>query len=221
MGTVRDVYEQYKIMPNLQLHQLRVAAVGKYVCSTFRIPIEEDVVVLTGLFHDMGNIIKSDFDAFPDMFKELQEKGIPYWKQVKSEFLNTYGDDEHAATVAIAKEIGLPSRVIAVMDGIGFHHIDEIIAETTYERKLAEYSDGRVGPYGVLSLRDRLDDSKKRYKDRLQKRHINADDHYLALAQSFDVLEKQIMNSADFQPHDLTDAVIAPIMAELWDYTIG
>ena len=148
-------------------------------------------------------------------------KGIPYWKQVKAEFLTSYGNDEHQATIVIAQEVGLPSGVITVMGGIGFHLIREIIAETSFERKVAEYSDGRVGPYGVLSLSDRLDDSKKRYKDRLQKRHLNVDDHYSALAQSFDVLEKQILSNADCELDDLTDAAIAPIIAELWDYTIS
>ena len=33
MRSTRDIYDEYRIPPWLQLHQLRVAAVGKMVCE--------------------------------------------------------------------------------------------------------------------------------------------------------------------------------------------
>ena len=41
-------------MPGLQLHQLRVAAVGKLICEHLKKPVRTKDVVVACLFHDMG-----------------------------------------------------------------------------------------------------------------------------------------------------------------------
>ena len=60
MKTPREIYTAYKIMPNLQLHQLRVAAVGKLICDNFNPPaggtVNERGVILARLFSHMGKI---------------------------------------------------------------------------------------------------------------------------------------------------------------------
>ena len=82
MRTPREIYAEFKIMPNLQLHQLRVAAVGKLISEHFTVPVNVRDVVLACLFHDMGNILKFDLTQFPE-FREPQ--GILYWEEVKKE----------------------------------------------------------------------------------------------------------------------------------------
>src|SRR3989344_9124015 len=164
MKTPRQIYAEYKIMPSLALHQLRVAAVGKLICDNFRKPINTRDVVLACLFHDMGNIIKFDLALFPDFLESL---GIEYWQEVKEEFIAKYGQNEHVATRALVREIGVPASVIAIIEGVGFSKMKGILAQDShYELKIVEYGDCRVSPRGVVPIRQRFQEGSKRYTHR-------------------------------------------------------
>ena len=70
--TILEIYEKYKIMPQLRTHMLRVAAVGKIVCDAVNEKVKQNRgefvntknVVTACLLHDMGNIIKFDLNYF-------------------------------------------------------------------------------------------------------------------------------------------------------------
>src|SRR3989344_2472976 len=100
---ITEIYEKYKIPPNLQLHQLRVAGVASIICDNFDKPLDKGSIITTCLLHDMGNILKFNFDIFPEEFYGKQ--GRAYWEKVKQEFKEKYGEDEHKATHAIAEEL--------------------------------------------------------------------------------------------------------------------
>lgn len=102
MKTIAQIYSDFRIMPNLQLHQLRVAAVAKTVCNRFTFECDTAHVVVACLIHDMGNIIKSKLDRFPAW---TEAADLKYWEQVKRNFIAQYGEDERAATLAIAREL--------------------------------------------------------------------------------------------------------------------
>src|SRR3954452_25294278 len=99
MKKVSEIYSEYKIMPALQQHQLRVAAVAAMICDSLP-GTDKETVVIACLFHDMGNIIKSDLSYFPEF---VQPEGLEYWEKVKQEYIQKYGSDENAATKEIAK----------------------------------------------------------------------------------------------------------------------
>ena len=83
-------------MPNLQEHMLRVAAVASLVCDNFNEPLPKDDIITACLLHDMGNIIKSDLQYFPEFIKP---EGLDYWQKVKDEYIEKYSRDEHKATI--------------------------------------------------------------------------------------------------------------------------
>ena len=61
-----NIYAKYKIPPQLQTHQLRVAAVAKTICEHLWPKLSDmRTIISTCLVHDMGNIIKFDLDKFP------------------------------------------------------------------------------------------------------------------------------------------------------------
>lgn len=115
--TVREIYNNYKIMPTLRLHQLRVAAVGQIICDS--IPDFKDTkeVVVTCLLHDMGNIIKFDLNYFPEF---LKPEGLEYWQKVKEEYIQKYGNDEHHATQSIIAELLNSGKIRECADQVGF-----------------------------------------------------------------------------------------------------
>lgn len=218
MRTPREIYSAYKIMPSLQTHQLCVAAVAKMICDNFKKPIHTRDVVLACLFHDMGNILKFDLTIFPEF---THPEGVEYWERVKAEFVKKYGTDHHAASQIIAREIGLSETVVGHIGLIGFSHALEILEGDSFEKKICEYSDMRVGPHGVLSLEDRIADGRKRYITR--KGNVSADwkDQFERLKGIEEKLEKQVFAETTTVPEDINDASIAPLTKELSEYAVA
>ncbi len=220
MKTPREIYAQYTIMPSLQTHQLRVAAVAKMICDNSVREIDVRVVLLECLFHDMGNIIKSDLDYFPDF---VQPEGKEYWETVKADFVQRYGVEQHAANAAIAREIGLPEQVIEIMNTSGFSLMKDIAATESLELKVCQYADMRVGPHGVLPMKERMLEGRDRYK----KREVpvggasRSEAEFEELMRAAKALEEQIFSDVGIKPEDITDAAVEPVIAELWEYPVS
>ena len=87
---IQKIYDDYKIMPQLQLHQLRVAGVASIIVDNFQEKLDKDAIVSAALLHDMGNIIKFNLNFFPDA---LEPEGLDHWQSVKDEFILKYGPD--------------------------------------------------------------------------------------------------------------------------------
>lgn len=215
--TVGEIYEKYRIMPFLQLHQLRVAAVGKTVCDHFDRGLDTQSVVLACLLHDMGNIIKADLSLFPDA---LEPEGSEYWEQIKREYINTYGSSEHVAALAIAREIGVSDKVIALIDGIGFSKLEETRARGSFELKIVEYSDCRVSPRGITSMARRLEDARERYADKFD--HVpQSKERFLQLLDAAHDIEMEIFSHTDIRSDELTEEALAATIEELREYKIA
>ncbi len=214
--TAVEIYKQYKIPPFLQLHQLRVAAVGKQIADNFRSTLDSRSIILACLFHDMGNIIKVDFSRFPETF---EPEGVPYWQHVQEDFKRRFGPDEHHATIAIVHEMHLPLQAVKYIDGVGFSKLKHTSATPSYEQKIVEYADLRVAPFGVTSMRDRLEEARIRYAARESDMPKDAD-RYSELHAAAEAVERQIFSSASIEPDDITDASVQSIVEELRSYSI-
>lgn len=205
-------------MPALQMHQLRVAAVGTLLAKAIPGTDARDVI-LTCLFHDMGNIIKSQLDVFPEF---LEPEGLEYWQKVKEEYIQKFGDNEHDASVAIARELDLPARVVHMINTIGFSSISDVARTGSMEMRICEYSDMRVGPHGIISLTDRIDDLKRRYspgwsREMFAERERSFNEKAFQLAE----MEKQLFKDIKINPEDINDESAVPIIEELRKYALS
>ena len=216
MALITDTYTKYKITQTLQEHQLRVAAVAKQICDNLTISIDTTTVIQACLLHDMGNILKFVFDGSPPEW--FQPEGEEYWKNVKQKFHKKYGDDEHQASLEIAKEIGVSHKVLECIDCIDFDTALENVKRTDIEPKICDYADLRVGPSGVVSVDQRLEEGRKRYKDRPDK--WIKPERWQELSQACHALETQVFEHSKIKPSDITDESIAPIMEQLRTYEI-
>lgn len=220
MRTPSEIYEEYRIPPWLQEHQLRVAATAKLICGV-RQEANEREAVLLGLFHDMGNILK--FDLSPQsQLKALVGDDAAYWQSVKDDFTTRYGESEYAATAAIAKEIALLDSVVSLLEKMSYSRTDVILEEGPIELQICSYADMRIGPYGVLPLKDRIADLKtrasKRWKPETAKEQEAA---FVENLSRFFAIEKIVFEGAHLQPEDISDASIAPLMEELKKYEVS
>ncbi len=163
---VKQIYQNYRIPPNLGDHMVRAAAVGAYIADHWkeRTRIDKTSIVQALLLHDMGNIIKFDFKYSHLLGKE--EKNVEYWKKVQQGFKEEYGHDEHVATIAIAKEIGLGDEAFELLNAVGSSKLNQALETQDWNKKIVCYSDFRVDPYGIVTVNQRFDEIVERYKGR-------------------------------------------------------
>ncbi len=212
--SIDKIYKKYKTMSALQNHMLRVAAVASLVCDNFDEPLNKEEIVAACLLHDMGNIIKSDLEYFPEF---LQPEGLEYWKNVKDEYVAKYGADEHEATIKIMQELGLSERVIEFVDQIKFSFLCNHRDSDDMSTKIISYADGRVDPHGVVSYDERMDEGKKRYKGRTDVFAVEGREKLIACGKE---IEKQIFSKCKIKPEDITNETVAPVISKLRNFVI-
>ena len=217
---ISSIYQHYQIMPNLQLHLLRVAGVAEQICESLQSPNlltseDQQNIVSASLLHDMGNIIKFDLTQFPQF---SEPEGVKFWQNIQSECIAKYGNDEHEAALRIARELKVSQRVIYLIDSVGFHQIIDTVEKSDMAPKICEYADARVSPLGVVSLDERLQDLKERY----QKKYPSLEDverrkHFKELAHQ---LEDQVFARSTIKPENITDAIVNTRLENLQKFEI-
>lgn len=213
MKKILDIYREYRLMQNLQDHQLRVAAVASIICDSFDFPINKEKIIKVCLLHDMGNIIKFQLDYFPELNKP---EGLEYWQNVQKEFITKYGPNEHNATMKIMRELGVPEELVELADQNHFSLLCEHASGSDMFLKIMHYADMRVGPFGVLSYDERMEEARKRYAHRTAFQEENR----LQLVACGKEVEKQIFEHCSIKPEYINDESITPIMESLRDFVI-
>lgn len=199
---ILDVYKKYQIMPNLKIHQLRVAAVASLICKNLKNKDLVDIFEITKscLLHDMGNILKFDLSFFPEF---TQPEGLGYWQEVKTNFGKMYGESEYIATQNIIKELNQSENFLENSNKTGFSKAVEALNSQNLNWMICNYSDMRVGPFGILSLKERTEDGKKRHErnNSTGKKNTNFSEIILVLEK----IEKNIFEKCDFLPSEINN----------------
>jgi len=211
---IGEIYEEYSIPPWLQEHMLRVSAVASVICDQLGDKVRKHEVVSACLVHDMGNIIKSKLEMFPDLLKD--EADLAHWQSVKKEYIEKYGEDEHVATMEIAKEAGILEETLKLVDRIGLSELSEVMDNGTIENKICIYSDLRIGIFGALSLKDRMDELVDRYKARGRYDEEVFNQH----RENLNTIEEELFGAIGFSPEDINDESISPTIEGLRNYKI-
>lgn len=212
--TISEIYSEYKIMPNLQEHMFRVAAVASLICDNFTEPLDKDTLMSACLLHDMGNMVKLDLERFPE-FNE--PAGIEYWREVKNGYIEKYGSDDHLANIKILQEIGLSEEMIKIAGGNTPKLVCKFSKENDILLKIEFYGDARVSPHGVLSYEERQAESTKRYEKVAG--GLPPDERKDMVKCGKDI-EREIFAHCKIKPSDITDESIVSIMEELKNFVI-
>jgi hypothetical protein len=211
---ISEIYDEYKVMSNLQTHMYRVAAVGQLISQNMNVPLEGANIVSACLLHDIGNIIKFNLDLFPEF---LEPEGLAYWQHVKKEYIEKYGTDEHLATYTIVGEIGAPKRVLELVAAVGFSKAELNMKSDDINKKICAYADMRVSPHGVCTLEERAKEGKIRYK--VDQNAAWRDSHD-RLVISLKEIEKQIFAECSIKPEEITDASIHPLLTQFEHFDV-
>jgi putative nucleotidyltransferase with HDIG domain len=214
--TIWEAYEAYRTMPNLRLHQLRVAAVSRTMARALR--ADHELVTQAGLLHDMGNILKADLHAFPPEF--YGEEDLAYWQAVQKDYTDRYGSDEHTATSAIARELSVTKDVIAIIESMGFSKAEAVYESGSLELQIVEYADQRVAPHGITSMEERLAEGFKRHVARVNPGY-GSKDAFEKNKQVLEKLEARLCELARISPSSISETSLSGTIEELRDYKLS
>lgn len=204
------IYKKYHLPENLQMHMLRVAACSNLIIDNWNgEEIDKEAIIRVSLLHDMGNMVKIPEDFSKD------EKFL----KVRKKYFGKYGTNDHEINLEIGKEEGLTEKELIILDGKRSRKNEETLKSDSYERKICAYCDQRVAPNGVVSIRERLEDAKIRYKDKPLSVWANEEkaNHLIECSLS---IEKQIIEYCKLNPEDINDSSIKRYIEQLKRYEL-
>ena len=207
---ILEIYDKYHLPENLQLHMFRVAGCSWLIIDHWHGPqIEKDAIIRVLLLHDMGNMLK-----IPEDFSDDEN-----FLRIRRQYFEKYGTNEHALNMEIGKNEGLTEKELAILDGKRSRKNEETLKSDSFERKICAYCDQRVAPNGVVGIVERLEDAKRRYKDRPLSVWSNEEKANGLIAYALEI-EKQIMEFCDLEPEKIQDESIAKYVERLKCYEI-
>ena len=202
------IYNKYHLPENLQMHMLRVAACSNLIIDNWNGPdIDKQAIIRVNLLHDMGNMVK-----IPEDFSKDEE-----FIKIRKKYFDKYGTNDHEINLEIGKQEGLTEKELTILDGKRSRKNEETLKSNSYERKICAYCDQRVAPNGVVSIKERLEDAKIRYKNKPLSVWSNEEKANHLIECSLGI-EKQIMKHCKLNPEDINDESIRKYIEMLKKY---
>ena len=207
---ILEIYNKYHLPENLQMHMLRVAACSNLIIDNWNGPyIDKQAIIRVCLLHDMGNMVK---------IQENESKDIEFLK-IRKEYFDKYGTNDHEINLEIGKQEGLTEKELKILDGKRSRKNEETLKSNSYERKICAYCDQRVALDGVVSIKERLEDTKVRYKNKPLSVWSNEEKANHLIDCSLGI-EKQIMEHCILNLDDINDRTIKKYIEKLKKYDI-
>ncbi len=207
---VKEVYQQYRTPKNLQKHMLRVAALGTIILKNWNSSnLDDNAIIQTLVLHDIAKPVtfeiskQAQFVSNPEELKILEEN-IRF-------LIDNYGTNEHDAALKIFQEIGLSKNAQRLINKLEWHYIDRLMVTGDTEALIAIYCDMRIGPEGLLSIKERLHELHKRAPmDQFEKR-----------LQSAIKLQKLIQSNVDIDLENIQDEQVEQMAKSLYNQEIN
>ena len=204
-----EIYNQYHLPENLQMHMLRVAACTNLILDNWTgKPIDRKAITRVSLLHDMGNMVKIPEEGQDREFIEIRRK-----------YYEKYGTNDHAINMLIGKNLGLSKKELEILNGKRSRKNEQTAKSDNYEIKICAYCDQRVAPDGVVSLKERLEDAKIRYKDKPLSVWSNEEKANQLIKLALEI-EEQVMRYCKLKPEDINNQSIQPYIDRLKEYEI-
>jgi len=172
ISNIKKIYNKFPIPPSVIKHCLLVRDVAEKIIEQLNISLNKDLVLAAALVHDLGNIAKIDFDSKLAKTLYSKEERI-FWDNKKKAITSTYSKNPDELTKIFLKELSCDEKLINLLEFSRWSNIQEVFNKNNWEAKILAYADYRVGPFGVVSLKDRLDDLKERYALRIKESNIS------------------------------------------------
>lgn len=148
------------IPQNLQNHMLYVASLSQIILENWtENNFDQDSIIKASLFHDIGKPLR--FDLSKQAQFGMSENDIKKLKKLQ-DYLKSKYDNEHQATVAICQDLGLSVKAVEIVNNLEWSYIPKLLKVQNIESLIPIYCDMRIGPSGVVTLTERLEELDKR-----------------------------------------------------------
>ncbi len=208
IASIKSIYKRFRLPENLRMHMFRAAGVGELVYDHFTEKMDGKWDTVAALLtHDLGNIVKFNLDATHVYLIGNESRRLDYWKKVQKEVIRQYGSsNDHVVTRRMAIEAGINERVISIID----RHWQEGRSMSSHDMamKVCMYGDCRVGPFGVVSVKERFADLIERYKGTWR-----VPGYHKAVGEVLRA-ERYILRKTDLKPEGINDKSIEPYLAK-------
>ena len=162
--TVKEIYTQYQIPKSLQEHMLCVAGLASIIVDSWKgVDIDKKAIIEVCIFHDIAKPMKFVLSKQADF--GMSEKDIEKLRILQEELKRKYGDDEHKATLGICKEIGFSPKMLSLLDNLEWEFTPRLLKTNDIESLIPIYCDMRIGPKGILPLKERIAELEKRTQE--------------------------------------------------------
>ena len=159
---IRQAYDRFCVPPNLETHMRTVAHVVRTIRDHWiGETIDWDFIILAALLHDIGNIVKFDFESHPEFMGD-EAVNIEHWKSVQQDIIARYGKDDHLTSGAMLREISVSPELLSIIQNKSFSNAVDVAQGNDWNAKILLYADMRVMPQGVATLEERLADIRRR-----------------------------------------------------------
>ncbi len=217
IDSIGDIYDRFEIPPNLQMHMFRAAALAELVCDNWKGPrINKADIISVSLIHDLGNIVKFDLEtpAVLKLYYDQTEEAIGKLREVRGRTIAKYGTDDHAATQMMAKELDINKRLMYLLTYGGHAFTDtEIIVPDDWDVKIYAYADFRIGPFGIMPLKDRFEEFRRRQEIRIERGAKNwSYEHIDAIVAAGFALEKELQANVSLRLNQINDSSVQPYL---------
>ncbi len=195
---IGDIFEKFKIPPNLQEHMLRVYEVVNFIEKHWKQKgVNWNLVKKLALLHDLGNIVKFNLNKHPE-FLGSEQNNVERWKNIQKEIIKKYGSDAEETTKKMLGEIGIDKKTVSIIYSKSFIYSVKIRNSSNWYLKILYYADLRTLPLGVGTLKERLVDLAERY---------SIPDFKNLASACFDI-ERQVQRNLDVDTSKITNDVI-------------
>lgn len=195
---------------------IRVAAIANILVDNCNKAVDKKSIITSCLLHDMGNIIKLDFEK-PIAWLSVYDTDSEYRKEEQKRFIKKYGNDENIATIIIAKELTNNNFILKLIQNIWYSHIKKHIQWDDFSAKICCYADMRVMPNKVVSLETRMEDAFARYQG---KKYRNTRKEFETSLDIVKKLEQQVMQHCTITPESIMHEAIEAQINNLRNFII-
>ncbi len=209
-----SVYKEFGIPPNLQEHMARVYGIVCFLENHWKgDQIDWNLVKKVALLHDMGNVVRFDFDNHPEFLGD-EQKNIEHWKQIQKEVIAKYGTDDHEATKQMLQQIGIDQDSINIILEKSFGNVITTSTSDNWPLKILLYADLRTLPQGAGTLEERIQDIRGRMPKYVARPDF---EDLVAAARN---IETQIQQNTSVSVSEILNEVIAPHVTDALKFQI-
>ena len=199
-----------EIPKNLQEHMLRTAALAEIILENWSgSAIDKDAVIKACTIHDIAKPM--NFNLTKQAQFGMSESEIEELRQLQNHIKTNFGDDEHKATVGIAKELRCDPVTVKFIDNLEWEYIPRLLEANDIGSLIPIYCDMRIGPNGILTLDVRLEELKNRVKG----------DDYEDNVKNGRALEKLVIDNVRIDLNSLTDEQINERFDKLLNFELS